>query len=54
MLGELAQDLGKPRFGVCMACRHLGGDGCCLQGQLLYECTFLDEPLAERELSSFV
>ena len=25
-LGELAQDLGKPQFGVCTDCRHLGGD----------------------------
>jgi DNA-binding MarR family transcriptional regulator len=50
MLGELAQDLGKPRFGVCTDCRHLGGDGCCLQGQPSYECGLFNEPLAEPEI----
>ncbi len=50
MLGELAQDLGKPRFGVCTDCTHLGGDGCCLQGQPPYKCGLLNEPLAEPEI----
>ena len=50
MLGELAQDLGKPRFGVCADCRHLCGDDCCLQGQPPYECSLLNEPLAEPEI----
>ncbi len=50
MLGELAQDLDKPRFGVCTDCRHLCGDGCCLQGQPPYECGLLNEPLAEPEI----
>ena len=50
MLGELAQNLGKPRFGMCTDCRHLGGDGCCLQGQPPYECALLNEPLAEPEI----
>ena len=50
MLGELAQDLEKPRFGVCTDCRHLCGDGCCLQGQPPYECGLLSEPLAEPEV----
>ncbi len=50
MLGELAQDLDKPRFGVCTDCRHLRGDGCCQQGQPPYECGLLNEPLAEPEI----
>ena len=47
MLGELAQDLGKPRFGVCTECRYLCGDGVCLEGRPPYECGLLNEPLAE-------
>ena len=50
MLGELAQDLGKPRFGVCTDCRHLCGDGFCLQGRPPYECGLLNEPLAEFDI----
>ncbi len=50
MLGELAQDLDKPRFGVCTDCRYLCGDGCCLQGQPPYECGLLNEPLAKPEI----
>lgn len=50
MLGELAQDLDKPRFGVCTDCRHLCGDGYCLQSQPPYECGLLNEPLAEPEI----
>ncbi len=50
MLGELAQDLGKPQFGVCTECRHLCGDGCCLEGQPPYQCGLLNEPLAEPEI----
>lgn len=50
MLGELAQDLGKPRFGVCTDCRHLCGDGFCLQGRPPYECGLLNEPLAEPDI----
>ena len=50
MLGELAQDLDKPQFGVCTDCRHLCGDGCCLEGQPPYECGLLNEPLAESEI----
>ncbi len=50
MLGELAQDLNKPRFGVCTNCRHLCGDGCCLQGQPPYECGLLNEALTEPEI----
>jgi len=50
VLEELAQDLGKPRFGVCTGCRHLCADGCRLQGQPPYECGLLEEPLAEPEI----
>ena len=50
MLGELAQDLDKPRFGVCTECKHLCGDGRCLQGQAPYQCGLLNEPLAEPEI----
>ena len=50
MLGELAQDLDKPRFGVCTECKHLCGDGRCLQGQPPYQCGLLNEPLAEPEI----
>ncbi len=50
MLGELAQDLGKPRFGVCTECRYLCGDGVCLEGRPPYECGLLNEPLAEPEI----
>ena len=50
MLGELAQDLDKPRFGVCTECRHLCGDGVCLEGQPPYRCGLLNEPLAEPEI----
>ena len=49
MLGELAQNLGKPRFGVCTDCRYLGGDGCCQEGQPPYACSLLNEPLTEPE-----
>ena len=50
MLGELAHELSKPAFGVCTHCRHLYGDGCCLQGQPPYECGLLSEPLDASEI----
>lgn len=50
MLGELARELSKPAFGVCTQCRHLCGDGRCLQGQPPYKCGLLNEPLDAPEI----
>jgi len=50
MLGQLARELSKPAFGICTHCRHLYGDGCCLQDQPPYTCRLLKEPLAEPEI----
>ena len=50
MLEQLAHELSKPAFGICMHCKHLYGDGCCVQGQPPYQCHLLNEPVAEPEI----
>jgi len=44
MLGEVARERGKPVFGTCESCGHLGND------QAHYACGFLREPLLLNEL----
>ena len=50
MLGQVASERGKPPFGTCTSCKHLEGDGCCLEGQAPYTCGFASEPLLLEEL----
>jgi len=46
MLGQVAQERGKPPFGTCTSCQHLESDGC----KTPYECGFTNEPLLLEEL----
>ncbi len=50
MLGQVAQERGKPLFGTCTSCQHLEGDGCSREGQAPYACGFASEPLLLEEL----
>ncbi len=50
MLGQVAQERGKPPFGTCTSCQHLQGDGCSREGQTPYACGFTSEPLLLQEL----
>ena len=50
MLGQVARERSKPSFGTCASCEHLGGDGCCRDGQAFYSCGFASEPLLLEEL----
>jgi DNA-binding MarR family transcriptional regulator len=50
MLGQVAQERGKPPFGTCTSCQHLEIDGCSRQGQTPYACGFKSEPLRLEEL----
>ena len=50
MLGQVAKERSKPSFGTCASCEHLGGDGCCRDGQAFYSCGFASEPLLLEEL----
>lgn len=50
MLGQVASERGKPAFGTCTSCKHLEGDGCCLEGHAPYTCGFASEPLLLEEL----
>jgi len=50
MLGQVAQERGKPPFGTCTSCQHLDSDGCSREGQMPYTCGFTSEPLRLEEL----
>jgi hypothetical protein len=51
MLDRLLMERGRPLFGVCTACMHLRGEGCCLVSSGPYECGLLEEALTEEELA---
>jgi len=51
MLGQVAQERGKPPFGTCTSCQHLESDGCSREGQTPYACGFTSEPLLVEELN---
>jgi DNA-binding MarR family transcriptional regulator len=50
MLGQVAQERGKPPFGTCTSCQHLESDGCSRDEQMHYACGFTSEPLRLEEL----
>ena len=50
MLGQVAQERGKPPFGTCTSCQHLESDGCSRDEQTPYVCGFTSEPLLLEEL----
>ena len=50
MLGQVAQERGKPPFGTCTSCQHLEGDGCSRKEQASYACGFTSEPLLLEEI----
>ena len=50
MLGQVAQERGKPPFGTCTSCNHLESDGCSREGQTPHACGFTSEPLRLEEL----
>ena len=50
MLGQVAQERGKPPFGTCTSCQHLASDGCSQEEQTSYACGFTAEPLLLNEL----
>ncbi len=50
MLGQVAQERGKPPFGTCTSCQHLESDGRSREGQAPYACGFASEPLLLEEL----
>jgi DNA-binding MarR family transcriptional regulator len=50
MLGQVAQERGKPPFGTCTTCQHLEGDGCHREIQAPYTCGISHEPLRLEEL----
>ena len=50
MVRHVAQEYGRCLFGMCPSCRHLRGDGSCVEGRPPYECGFLDVPLKNDEL----
>jgi DNA-binding MarR family transcriptional regulator len=50
MLGQVAQERGKPPFGTCTSCQHLESDRCSREGQMPYACGFTSEPLRLEEL----
>jgi len=50
MLGQVAQERGKPPFGTCTSCQHLESDGCSRDEQAPYACGFTSEPLRLEEL----
>jgi DNA-binding MarR family transcriptional regulator len=47
MLGQVAQERGRPPFGTCTSCQHLESDGC---SKTPYACGFTSEPLRLEEL----
>ncbi len=50
MLGQVAQERGKPPFGTCTSCQHLESDGRSREEQASYVCGFVHEPLLLEEL----
>jgi DNA-binding MarR family transcriptional regulator len=52
MLGQVAQERGKPPFGTCTSCQHLESDGCSREEHTPtpYACGFTSEPLLLEEL----
>jgi DNA-binding MarR family transcriptional regulator len=50
MLGQVAQERGKPAFGTCTSCQHLESNACCQEGHTPYACGFTSEPLLREEL----
>jgi DNA-binding MarR family transcriptional regulator len=50
MVGQVALERGKPTFGSCVSCTHLGGDDCSRERQESYVCGFSSEPLLLEEL----
>jgi DNA-binding MarR family transcriptional regulator len=50
MLGQVAQERGKPPFGTCTSCQYLEGDGCSREKQAPYKCGFMRETLLLEEL----
>jgi DNA-binding MarR family transcriptional regulator len=50
MLGQVAQERGKPPFGTCTSCQYLESDSCSRKGQAPYACGFTSEPLRLEEL----
>ena len=50
MLGQVAQERGKPPFGICTSCQHLESDRCSRDEQTTYACGFTSEQLLLDEL----
>jgi DNA-binding MarR family transcriptional regulator len=50
MIGQVAQERGKPPFGTCTSCQHLESDSCSREEQASYSCGFTSEPLLLAEL----
>jgi len=50
MLGQVAQERGKPPFGTCTSCQYLESDGCSRNERIPYACGFTREPLRLEEL----
>jgi DNA-binding MarR family transcriptional regulator len=50
MLGQVAQERGKPPFGTCTSCQYLESDECSRKGPTPYACGFTSEPLELEEL----
>ena len=51
MLGQVAQERGKPPFGTCTSCQHLESDGCSHEGHTPYTCGFSTESLRLDDLN---
>jgi DNA-binding MarR family transcriptional regulator len=50
MLGQVAQERGKPAFGTCTSCQYLESGVCGQEGQTPYACGFTSESLLLEEL----
>jgi DNA-binding MarR family transcriptional regulator len=50
MLGQVAQERGRPPFGTCKSCQYLESDSCSREGKAPYACGFTSEPLCLEEL----
>ncbi len=50
MLGQVAQERGKPPFGTCTSCQHLESDGYSRDEQTHHACGLAAEPLLLEEL----
>jgi DNA-binding MarR family transcriptional regulator len=49
MLHKIAQQKGKHHFGMCPNCKYLQDEGCYMNREYDYYCTWTDEPLKEAE-----